>query len=207
MPYRVVDRYYRQQNFEFFRNYPNPFYSITFHLDATALKRFCRRHGHPVYLSLCYFFTRAMQKVEDFRYRLIDDQIVLYEQIHIGMTVPAPEGLFSFAYFDAHPDTETFFRQAEGQREQGRNEASLVTREQTNYNYFTAIPGLSFTCFAHATPADTSDGAPRVAFGKFFEQGDRLMVPVGMTVNHLFIDGQALGRLGENAEQELAEPS
>lgn len=204
--YRAVDSYYRQQNFDFFRGYPNPFYSVTFNLDATEIKRFCREQNHPVYLSLCYFFTRAMQPVEDFRYRLLDGQLVLYDQVHIGMTVPAPGGLFSFAHFDMSPDPASFYRRAKEVEDQGRKAATLETQEHTNYNYFTAIPGLAFTCFAHATPADTTDGAPRVAFGKFFEQNGRTLVPVGLTVNHIFIDGQALGYLGENAEREFAAP-
>lgn len=204
--YRVVENYYRQQHFDFFRPYPNPFYSITFELDATALKALCKERGYPVYLNLCYFLTKAMQEVEDFRYRLLDDEIVLYDALHLGITVPSADGLFSFAHYEFHPDTETFNRRAAAHADEGRGQATLETRNHTNYTYCTAIPGVSFTSFVHATPADTTEGAARVAFGKFIEREGKLLVPVGMTVNHIFIDGSALGALADKAEQLFRAP-
>ena len=204
--YRVVEAYYRQQHFDFFRSYPNPFYSITFELDATELKSFAKAQGYPVYLNLCYFFTKAMQQVEDFRYRLLEGRIVLYDTLHLGITVPSADGLFSFAHHEYHPDTYLFNRLAARHADEGRGEATLATRDHTNYTYCTAIPGVSFTSFVHATPADTTDGAARIAFGQFVEREGRLIVPVGMTVNHIFIDGSALGSLAEGAQRLFSAP-
>ena len=206
MRYRAVENYHRQQHFDFFRPYPNPFYSITFELDATDLKVWLKQKGYPIYLNLCYFLTKAMREVEDFRYRLLDDQMVLYEDLHLGITVPSSDGLFSFAHYDFHPDTATFNRMAAEHADEGRGEATLETMSHTNYTYCTAIPGVAFTSFVHATPADTTDGAPRIAFGQFVEREGRLMVPVGMTVNHIFIDGSALGALAQGAQALYSNP-
>jgi len=204
--YRVVESYFRQQHFDFFRPYPNPFYSITFELDATALKAFVKEKGYPVYLNLCYFLTKAMQEVEDFRYRLLDDQIVLYKTLHLGITVPSADGLFSFAHYDFHPKVDIFNQRAASHADEGRGEATLETKKHTNYTYCTAIPGVTFTSFVHATPEDTTDGAARIAFGQFTERQGRLIVPVGMTVNHIFIDGGALGALAQGAQRIFSAP-
>ena len=203
--YRVVETYYRQPVFDFYRASRNPFYSLTFELDAAPVKKFLDRHGYPVYLNLCYFFIRARQSLEDFRYRLLDDRIVLYDVVHPGLTYPAAGGLFSFVHFTYDPDVERFNRTARDVLPPPDAPASLETLEHTNYVFFTAIPGVPFTSFAHASD-DPAHGAPRVAFGKFRRDGSRLLVPVGLQVNHLFIDGRALGELYEQVTALFANP-
>lgn len=206
MKYRVVDDYPRQEHFDFYRRYRSPFYSITFSLDITRLKEFVDDRGYPVYLNLCYFFTRAAGAIEDFRYRVLDGRIVLYDELHPGLAVPAPGGLFSFAYFRSDPDVETFNREAAPVLQAAEARASLVESRHRNYLFFTAIPGVAFSSFTHAWD-EATDAAPRVAFGKFQRDGARLLTSVGLQVNHLFIDGRALGELVQGVQALYDDPA
>ena len=203
MSYRVVEDYYRQQHFDFFRTYEMPFYTITFNLDVTAVAEFAKDRGYSVYLTQCFLFARGMSRIEDYRYRVVDDRIVLYDHLEIAATLPAPDGAFSFAHFDHAPDLESFLRGADAVSQRARREATLDAIAEGNTILFTAIPGVQFTGFTHATPADRTDGRARVAFGRFFEDSGRLMVPVGLGVNHIFIDGLALSRLVEEVQTEF----
>lgn len=206
MAYRVVEEYYRQEHFDFFRSYRNPFYSLTFTLDMTALKAFVEERGYSTYLNLCYFFAKGMQEVEDFRYRLLDGEIVLYDQLHVGLTLPAENGRFRFGYFRFHSDVDVFNSQSEQKRPGvGGGESLLQEEEQKDYIYFTALPKVPFTSFSHASD-EPMEGAPRVAFGQFSRQQGRLKVPVGLQVNHAFIDGAAVGELVEQAQRHFHEP-
>jgi chloramphenicol O-acetyltransferase len=45
-----------------------------------------------------------------------------------------------------------------------------------------------------------------VAFGRFARRDGRLEVPVGVQVNHAFIDGAALGALVEGAQRAFDDP-
>jgi chloramphenicol O-acetyltransferase type A len=206
MGFEIVENYYRQAHFDFFRSYRNPFYAVTFELDATAVKAFCQNSSWPVYRNLCYFFARAMQPVEDFRYRVRDDRIVLYDTLEVAATLPAPDRMFSFGYLGYHPDAAEFNRHAEELDRSRRAAVSLEQPEDTNQILFSAIPGVRFTGLTHATPDDTLDGRPRVAFGRFFERSGRLMVPVGLEVNHIFVDGAAIGTLVEEVQREYDRP-
>ena len=206
MSHRIIEDYYRQEHFDFFRSYEMPFYTITFNLEVTAVKAFSMDRGYPVYLTLCYLFARGMDRVEDFRYRVINDQIVLYDHLEIAATLPAPNGAFSFAQFDHAPDLETFLRRAETVSQRARETATLEAKAEGNTILFTSVPGVQFTGFTHATPSDRSDGRARVAFGRFFEDSGRLMVPVGLGVNHIFIDGAAIGKLVEEVQTEYDNP-
>ena len=115
------------------------------------------------------------------------------------------DGLFSFVHFAYDPNVEAFNRTAREVLPPQDAPACLATLEHTNYIYFTSIPGVPFVSFAHASDEPTH-GAPRVAFGKFRRDGSRLLVPVGLQVNHLFIDGRALGALYERVTAVFADP-
>ncbi len=206
MSYRIVEDYYRQEHFDFFRTYEMPFYNVTFNLEITAVKAFSSDRGYPTYLTQCFLFARGMNRVEDFRYRLVNDQIVLFYHLDIAATLPAPNGAFSFARFESDPSLEDFLRRAEAVSQQARKAATLDENAESNAILFTSMPGVRFTGFTHVTPSDRTDGRARVAFGQFFEDSGRLMVPVGLGVNHIFIDGAAIGRLVEEVQAEFDNP-
>jgi chloramphenicol O-acetyltransferase type A len=206
MAFQTVENYYRQEHFDYFSGFEMPFYNVTFNLDITAARDFAASRGFPVYLSLCHLFARGMNRVEDFRYRVLDGRIVLYDRLDVAATLPAPGGAFSFARFDWDPDLKIFLQRAEALSQQAREAATLRERTQSNAILFTALSGVRFTGFTHATPSDRTDGRPRVAFGKFFEDSPRLMMPVGLGVNHIFIDGAAIGALVEEVQSEYDNP-
>lgn len=203
MSYRVIENYYRQEVHEHFRSYRNPFYSVSFKLQFSRLRAFLDQRGYRTYLNLCYFFTRAMQPIEDFRYRRKNGAIVLYDRIHPGLTVPAAGGLFSFVHLEYLDDVESF--NADATLPSADQAPNLASEEDTNYIYFTAIPGIPFDTFTHATDSP-EDGAPRVAFGKPFKEASESWVSVGIQVNHAFVDGRALGELYENAVECFGNP-
>ncbi|MFV2072509.1 MAG: CatA-like O-acetyltransferase [Thermoanaerobaculales bacterium] len=206
MAYTVVEKYYRQKHFNFFSGYGTPFYSLTLEFEISRLKAFAEDNGYPVYLSLCYFFTRGIQPLEDFRYRVMADRIVLYDRLDFAATLPAPDRLFSFAYFEYGPNVAAFFRRVESAMPAMSGVATLAEPTDSNHLLFTALPGVPFTGFAHAKPSSGADARPRVAFGKFRADGDRLLVPVGLDVNHIFIDGAALGDLVEGVQDAFEIP-
>ena len=64
---------------------------------------------------------------------------------------------------------------------------------------------MPFTSFTHATKLP-SDSEPRIAFGKYARSDDKLLVPVGVQVNHRLVDGNALGELVERTQLCYDEP-
>ena len=206
MEYHVVEDYYRQEHYDFYKSYGSPVYSTTITFDITRVKKLSDRRGDSIYLTLCYYFTGAAQVVEDFRYRICDGRIVLYERLHLGLTVPAPDGRFSFANLRYDPDPDVFFQAAGPVLARARSRVALAGSVHQNYLYFTALPAVPFTGFTHAQSGDPTDVAPRVAFGRFEHRRGRLFVPVGIQVSHLFIDGRALGDLVEGVQARYLDP-
>ncbi len=52
MEYRVVEDYYRQEHFDFYKSYGSPFYSTTITFDITRVKKLSDHRGESIYLLL-----------------------------------------------------------------------------------------------------------------------------------------------------------
>lgn len=204
MAFRVLADYPRRAHLGFFRQHPSPFYSLTFTLDATRVRARARELGASTYAALVWSYHRALLGVDAFRTRLQGEEVVLYDALRIGMTVPAPGRTFSFATLDFDPDAERFLAAARPAMASASAAVDLAGGAAPDFAYYTALPRVPFTSFAHVPLPDPTAGQPEAAFGKLVEAGGRVEVPVGVLVNHLYVDGADLGELYDAACDSFA---
>ncbi len=203
MTCRVLRDYPRRQHLEFFRRQANPFYSLTFELDATRVRTRAKEAGGSTYAALVFCFHRALLGIDAFRTRLDGEDVVLHDSLDVGMTVPAPDRTFSFANFAWEPDAGRFLAAARAAMAAASTRADLSGGKTPDYAYYTALPQVPFTSFAHVALPDPTAGQPETAFGKFRETDGHSHVPVGMLVNHLYVDGADLGDLYEASRESF----
>lgn len=203
MAFRLLHDYPRRQHLDFYRRQANPFYSLTFDLDATRVRARAKEAGASTYAALVWCFHRALLTVDAFRTRLDGEEVVLYESLDVGMTVPAPARTFTFANFAWDPDPERFLATAREAMAAASMRVDLTGGKAPDYAYYTALPRVPFTSFSHVPLPDPTAGQPETAFGRFREEGGRVLVPVGMQVNHLYVDGADLGDLCEAAGESF----
>lgn len=206
MTYSVLSDYPRRAHFDFYRAHPSPFYSLTFELDATRLRERLSDEGAPVYAGLCWHFHRALASLAAFRVRLHGEDLVLHDALRMGMTVPAPRRTFTFATFDWDSDWVRFASRARDVLARASQRVDLSGGAAPDFAYYTALPKVPFLAFSHVTLADPTAGQPETAFGRIDERQGRSRVPVGVQVNHLFIDGGDLGDLYEAAQASFDSP-
>jgi chloramphenicol O-acetyltransferase type A len=68
------------------------------------------------------------------------------------------------------------------------------------------LPWVSFTSFSHARNWRQQDSIPRIAFGKFIEENDRILLPISVEVHHALVDGLHVGRFLMRLEELLSKP-
>lgn len=203
---KLLTDYARRSHYEFYRANPRPFYSVTFELDATRLRERLADEGAPVYAGLCWHFHRALQSLDAFRVRLSGDDLVLYEALQMGLTVPAPRRTFTFATFAWEPDWQRFASGARAVLARASEKVDLSGGAAPDFAYYTALPKVPFLSFTHVPLADPAAGQPETAFGRIDERAGRFVVPVGVQVNHRYVDGSDLGDLYEAARASFADP-
>src|SRR5436190_8805040 len=205
--YLEVANWSRRELFEFFIGYTNPYFNVCTQIDVTSLKQFVSERGTRTSLALHYFTLRVANEIEPFRYRLKDGKVFVYDVVNGGTTVLLPNESFTYAYFDYHRDFETFVSEmgkaVEAVRT-GSGELKPTLRDDVIYH--TTLPWISFTSFAHARNAGRGESIPRIVFGKFRREGDRLLMPFSVEVHHALMDGLHVGRYLSRWEQALSDP-
>jgi chloramphenicol O-acetyltransferase type A len=68
------------------------------------------------------------------------------------------------------------------------------------------IPWVSFTSMFHPIHIHPADSVPRIAWGKFFAEGQRLKLPLAVQVHHGLMDGVHVGRYYQLVQELLDQP-
>jgi chloramphenicol O-acetyltransferase type A len=203
-----VTNWARRDLFEFFRGYDNPYFNISARLDVTKLLAFLRtRPDVSVSLTYHYLALRIANEIEPFRYRLREGKVVIHDAIHGGTIVLLPNESFTFAYFDYVEDFGKFISGAQRAVDRVQNEDPEFRPDASDDRiHFTVLPWVTFTSFAHARDFARKDSIPKIAFGKFAKENDRVFLPISVEVHHALMDGLHVGRYLSRFEEMLENP-
>jgi chloramphenicol O-acetyltransferase type A len=205
--YLDVASWSRRDLFEFFLSYDNPYFNVCTRLDITNLLTFLRsRPDLSVSLAYHYFALRVANEIESFRYRLRDGKVIIHDVIHGGTTVLLPNESFTFAYFDYEENFEKFMLAAQRSVREAQVGNSFEPTASDDTIYFTTLPWISFTSFAHARNWSREDSVPRIAFGKFVQENEHTLLPFSVEVHHALMDGLHVGRFVNRLQETLAAP-
>ncbi|MGH9337199.1 MAG: CatA-like O-acetyltransferase [Vicinamibacteria bacterium] len=196
----------RRHHFAFYRGYDNPYFNICAPVDVTRLLMRSRSEGGPsFFLASLWASLAAVNEIEELRYRIRGEDVVIHDRVHGGSTVLVPDGTFRFGYFDYDPDFRAFAEGAASVLERVRAETGpLEARpERDDMIHYSIIPWVAFTSFSHARHWGTEDSIPKVVFGRHHREGDIDRMPVSIEVNHALVDGLHVGRFFERFQHHL----
>jgi chloramphenicol O-acetyltransferase type A len=198
----------RRELFQFFIGYTNPYFNVCTSLDVTKLLAFVHdRPGVKISFAIHYFALRIANEIEPFRYRLKDEKVFVYDVVNGGTTVLLPNESFTYAYFSYQRDFAKFITEMSKAVDEVRTgDGRLKPTMRDDVIYHTTLPWIAFTSFAHARTKGRGDSIPRIVFGRFTRQNERMMMPISVEVHHALMDGLHVGRYLSRLEEALAEP-
>ena len=71
----------RRAHYDFFTPMSDPFYTLTFPVDVTPLRAWCRGRSLPFYPAMVFAVTKAMEAVDAFHYKDRDGVIVRHDTL------------------------------------------------------------------------------------------------------------------------------
>lgn len=203
-----LNRWARRAQYDFFHQFDEPFFGITAEVECGAAYQRCKQQGHSFYLFYLHKILLAVNQIQEFRYRIEGDGVVLWDRIRIGATVDRADGTFGFAHFDYANDFASFAQgaSAEIERVQGRHDLE-PSDGKDNVVHFSALPWVSFTSLSHARRFQRQDSCPKIATGKLHETNGRMVMPVSVHGHHALMDGVHAGRFFQVLEALLGSDS
>jgi len=201
-----MQRSSRREQFEFFSAYEYPHFGMCANVDLTAFYPAVKQRGHSLTVAIVYVIARAANTIPEFRYRIREGEVVEHEVVSPGFTILVEDDVFSFCFVDYTEDFSVFAARAAERITYVREHPWVRQLPQDDVLYLTAIPWVSFTSFLHPMRLQPTDSIPRFVWGKFFEEGDLLKMPLGVQGHHALIDGVHVGRFYAEVQGYLQRP-
>ena len=197
----------RRVQFEMYKSFDYPHFNLCANVDLTAFLPYVKGHGISPTIAIVYLIARTANETPAFRLRIHGELVVEHEVVHPSHTVLTSGDLFSFCTITYKQEFNMFLKDAEQRIAQVKEHPTLQDAPgEDNLLFMTAIPWVSFTSFMHPIHLNPIDSVPRFAWGRFFKQGDRTLMPFSVQVHHALMDGLHVGRYYEKIQGYLEDP-
>ena len=187
----------RKEHFLFFKQMEEPFFGITTTIDCTKAYSVAKNLGTSFFAYYMHKTIVAVNTIESFRYRIINDAIYIFDTIDVSATIMREDNTFGFSLIEYSPDYEVFAKNTSEEIQRIQNTSGLFTREFPNNNliHFSAVPWINFSSLSHARSFTFPDSCPKISFGKMMigNDGKRTM-SMSIHVHHGLMDGYHLGQ-------------
>lgn len=190
----------------FFGGLEVPFYSLSWRVDVTQLYGSAKRAGRSFYLSMIYEVMASLNATEAFLYKLRGDTVVRHDRLSPSFTVPHMGDRFKIVSVELQENEgiDAFCARA-GQQANMQTHAfpSPEQERRDDWAYLSCLPWIDILSVTNETGLDRDDSVPRVSWGKYVREGDRLRMTVALQVNHRLIDGVHIGHFAELLQSRL----
>nr|WP_320027151.1 chloramphenicol acetyltransferase [uncultured Acetobacterium sp.] len=204
--YKIIDEknWKRAVHCAVFRNSVEPAFCVTLELDITNFLKKIKARNYSFTMAMIFAVAKCANAIEEFRYRFLDGNIVLFEQI-------------STAFTYLNKDTELFKVVTVPMKDSIAAYVALATKtasEQEEYFtgplgndvfQFSPLPWFSFTQISHTNSGKKDNATPLFDWGKYFMRDGKTVLPFSVQAHHSFVDGIHIGKLIDSLQDFLNE--
>lgn len=202
-----IQTWKRRDHYQLYNRLAFPYLNITANVNITRLQPWAKSNGFSLFSAISYITSRAANQIPELRQRIRGDQVVEHETVRPSFTVLTGDDTFGFATIDYAQDFASFnTRILQGIEETRRNPSIHDEPGRDDMMFLTTVTWVSFTQLTHPVPLNPPDSFPRISWGKFFEQGDQVLMPLSLMANHALVDGLHVGLFFESVQQMMDEP-
>ena len=193
--YRIIDEktWKRSMHCMVFRNSIEPSFCVTFELDVTNFRRRIKEQGCSFTIAMVYAICRCANEIEEFRYRFLDGNIVLYDRIGTAFTyLDQDTELFKVVNVPMFDTMEEYVATA---TKAAKEQAEYFTGPLGNDVFqCSPMPWVTYTHISHTNSGKKDNATPLFDWGKYYERDGKILMPVSVQAHHSFVDGVHIGK-------------
>ena len=198
-----LETWNRNEHFLFFKQMEEPFFGITTTVDCTKAYSNCKELEISFFTYYLHKTLQVVNEIENFRYRIIDNEVFIFDRIDASATILREDKTFGFSLIEFAENINEFAEITKKEIERIQTTTGLFTREYPeNLIHFSAMPWINFSSFSHARSYTWADSCPKISFGKLMEENGKKKMAMSIHVHHGLIDGFHVGEF-LNCFQEL----
>ncbi|WP_396145290.1 CatA-like O-acetyltransferase [Flavobacterium sp.] len=198
-----LEAWNRKEHFLFFKQMEEPFFGVTVTIDCTKAYDKAKELGVSFFTYYLFKTLTAVNQCEPFRYRIIDNEVYVFDRIDVSSTILREDKTFGFSQIEYSKDLNQFTENTKKEIARIQTTTGLFTREYSeNLIHFSALPWINFTSFSHARSFTWPDSCPKISFGKMMDENGKKTMAMSVHVHHGLMDGYHVG-LFVNTFQDL----
>lgn len=197
----------RKEHFEFFKRIDLPFYNVNVPVNVTGLKETSRLLEVSFNTLLIFVTMKAVNKIDNLKYRLHGESVVLHEILHPSFAhIANGDDLFRMISVDFMDDIKEFNKRVLYEiKESAAYFDSRKLSGRDDFVFISALPWIEFTGTDHTLSLKKEDAIPRITWGKVYKTDNKMVLPYNIQVNHMFVDGIHVGRFFEELNNQIQE--
>ena len=187
----------RKEHFDFFKEFDEPFFGIVTEVDCTKAYLISKKQKQSFFAYYLHKSICAINQVEEMRYRLIDEEIIIHNQIHASTTIGREDGTFAFTFVPFNLDFKIFNESLKAEVNNVQNSSGLRLIEgdtRRDVIHYSSIPWNNFSGLTHARNYKIKDSCPKITFGKMFSKDGIKKMNVAIYVHHGLADGYHISK-------------
>ncbi len=190
----TIETWDRKDHFHFFRQFEEPFFGVCVEVDCTRAYQKAKALDSSFFLYYLHASITAANQIEPFRYRIVNDEVIIHDSIDASATINRENNTFGFSYIPYAADFKEFERNARAEIERVRNTVGLEPASSSeNVVHYSSLPWMHFTALSHARSFKHKDSIPKISFGQLTDKDGRKVMPVSIHVHHALMDGYHVG--------------
>lgn len=201
------EKWQRKKVFELYSKDVPCTYSMTINLDITGLKNKIEIKQLKFFPVILYGLSKFVNKYKEFRMDLNEDgELGYYDKINPIFTVfEEAQEQFYQVWIKYDDDFEVFYQNYlldMKNYQQQEIKSSKLLLEKNVFNV-SCVPWVSFTGFNLNLAKGYDYYLPIFTIGKYFEQGEKILLPLAIQVHHGVCDGFHLSRFINDLQEWL----
>ena len=208
--YKIIDRekYYRKGVYRHFTEDCKCSVSMTARVDVTELKEYSQRTGSKFYINFLYLLAKVLNSREDYRmvYLWRSDELVCFDKINPTQYIFHEDTeTCTPVYTEYFADYKKFYAQCAADIEQAKQTRTYNLDAENHINWFDAsyISWCSYDSLNIELPDGHLYFQPIVNWGRYREEGDKLLIPISVRLNHAIADGYLVAKVFRLLEEEI----
>ncbi|WP_273838993.1 type A chloramphenicol O-acetyltransferase [Providencia rettgeri] len=192
-----VEKWQRKEHYHLYSEHVNCGFSLTAKIDITSLVNFISLRDYRFYPMMIYLLSSLVNRHDEFKLSKKDGELILWEKVHPSFTIFHNQTeTFSSLWCEYSDNIQTFMGNYHHQLTLHKDDAKLTPQpnQAENIFYISSLPWVSFESFNLNIANTASNFTPIFTMGKFYREGDKILLPLSVQVHHAVCDGFHVGR-------------
>ncbi|SCY97414.1 chloramphenicol acetyltransferase [Flavobacterium caeni] len=201
-----LNNWNRKEHFEFFSKMASPYFGITTEVDCTKAYQNAKENERSFFAHYLHKSMIAINSVEELKFRIVDDKVVIFDKINAGATVGRIDGTFGFIFVNFSDDFQKFNAELQSEIQAVKNSTGLRLNDddvKKDLIRHSTIPWNSFSGLLHPTNLDKTESVPKITFGKFTIRDEKKFLPISIEAHHGLVDGFHLAKYLNEFQKQL----